>query len=99
MQIAGRGLSASPVYALQIARWTSAGITRIVVGSVTLSGAFGLSGGLSGQSYAANGSLSAVQAGDLLYLGSSGADTAVTDLAVSIVIKATQDIKQTHGMS
>jgi hypothetical protein len=100
VQLTGKGLSAVPVYQLAIARWTSAGITRIALGSaMTLAVAFGTSGGMIGQSFAANGSLSAVQAGDVLTVNSSGADTAVTDLIVSVVIKATQDIKQSHGMS
>ncbi len=94
-KFSGKGLSAVPVYQLAIARWTSAGITNIALGSaVTLAGAFGLSGGLLGATFAANSSLAAVNAGDLLVVNTSGTNTAVTDLAVAVVIKATQDIKK-----
>jgi hypothetical protein len=98
--LSGRGLSAVPVYTLAVARWTSAGITNISLGqAVTLASAFGLSGGVVGATYAASSSLAAVQTGDLLVLNTSGANTAVTDLSVAVVIKATQDIKRTFSIS
>lgn len=98
-QLSGRGLSGTPTYQLAIARWTAAGITNIAMGSaLTLAGAFGLSGGMIGATFAANGSLSAVQAGDLLVVNSGGANTAVTDLVVNVVVKATQDIVTTYGV-
>lgn len=98
-KFSGKGLSATPVYQLAISRWTSAGKTGIALGSaITLAGAFGLSGGLLGATFASNSSLAAVQAGDLLVVNTSGADTAVTDLAVAVVIKASQDIKNSYDM-
>lgn len=98
-KFSGKGLSATPVYQLAIARWTSAGITNIALGSaVTLAGAFGLSGGLLGATFASNSSLAAVQAGDVLVVNTSGANTAVTDLVVGVVIKATQDIKRSFDI-
>ena len=97
-RFSGRGLSSTPSYQLAVARWNSTGVTVIPVGSaVTLAAAFGVSGGVIGATFASNGSLSAVQAGDLLYVLSTGANTAVTDLAVSVVIKATQDIKKSFN--
>lgn len=98
-QLSGKGLSGAPTYQLAIARWTSAGITNIAMGSaLTLAGAFGLSGGLIGATFSASGSLSAVQAGDVLVVNSGGANTAVTDLVVNVVVKATQDIKTSFGV-
>lgn len=99
MKVSGRGLSGTPVYQLAVHRWTSAGITGIALGSaITLAGAFGLSGGAIGSTYAASNTLSAVQAGDLLTINSSGANTAVTDLVVGVVIQATQDIKKSFDV-
>lgn len=99
LKISGRGLSATPVYQLALHRWTTAGKTGIALGGgLTLTGAFGLSGGVIGTTYAAASSLAAVQAGDLLTINSSGADTAVTDLVVAVVLKATEDIKKSFDI-
>jgi len=99
MRLSGRGLSGAPVYQLAVARWTSAGITNIALGSaVTLATAFGVSGGAIGISISASSTLAALQAGDLLVLNTSGANTAVTSLVVSAVMQAAQDIKKTHGL-
>jgi hypothetical protein len=98
LKVAGLGLSGAPTYALDILRWTSAGATVITLATVTLAGAFGLSGGAIGATFAANSSLAAVQAGDLLLVRSGVANTAVTHLAVATVIKATQDIKKTFDI-
>ncbi len=99
-RITGTGLSGTPVYNVLISRWTSAGVTTINPGSaLTLASAFGVSGGAIGASYAINSSLAAVQAGDLLSLVSSGANTAAAQLIGSFVIKATQDIKSSFGLS
>lgn len=96
-QVTGKGLSAVPVYQLAVARWTTAGITGVAFGSaLTLSAAFGLSGGVIGASF--NSASYALQAGDLLMLNSSGANTAVADSAIAVVIQATQDIKQNCGI-
>lgn len=95
----GKGLSGAPAYQLSISRWTSGGVTSIALGSaVTLPIAFGTSGGMLGATFASNSSLAAVQAGDVLVVNSTGANTAVTDLIVSVVIKATQDIKKTFDI-
>lgn len=99
-KLAGWGLSSVPSYSVQIHRWTSAGSTVIGVGSgLTLAVAFGVSGGMVGETYAANGSLTALQAGDVLVLKSAGANTAASALVADFVIKATQDIKKTHDIS
>lgn len=96
-KLSGKGLSATPVYQLAIARWTSAGITNYALGSaITLAAAFGTSGGLLGATF--NTGSYGVQAGDLLVVNTSGANTAVTDLVVGVVIKATQDIKKSFDV-
>ncbi len=96
-QVSAKGLSATPVYQLAVNRWTTAGITGFVIGSgITVAGAFGLSGGLQGASFVST-SYAAI-AGDMLVINSSGANTAATDVAVAVVIQATQDIKTTYGI-
>lgn len=96
-QLGAVGASASPVYQMALRRWTTAGVTTFTVGNaVTLLGTFGVSGGLQGISFVSTSF--AVQMGDHLVLNSSGANTAVTDLSVGVVIQATQDIKQNYGI-
>lgn len=98
--LSGLGLSGAPTYNVEIWRWTSAGLTVINPGSaITLAAAFGVSGGLIGATYAANSSLAALQVGDVLALKSGGANTAVTQLVGAFVVKATQDIKQSHSIT
>lgn len=97
--LAGWGLSGAPAYTVQIHRWTTAGSTVIAPGSaISVAVAFGVSGGLVGETYASNSSLAAVQVGDVLVLKSSGANTASSALVANFVIKATQDIKKTHSI-
>ena len=97
--VAGWGLSGTPAYTVQIHRWTSGGATVIAPGSaITFAVAYGVSGGLSGETYNAASSLAAVQVGDVLVLKSSGANTASLALVANFVIKATQDIKKTHSI-
>ena len=99
LKITAKGLSATPVYQLAISRWTSGGVTGIALGTaVTIAGAFGLSGGALGATYAFSSSVASVQAGDLLVLNTSGANTAATDVAVGVVIQATQDIKKSFDV-
>lgn len=99
MVLTGKGLSGAPTYNLVVSRWTSAGQTTFAVGSaITLAGAFGLSGGVIGATYASNSSLAALQRGDALQVISGGSNTAVTGLLVSCVIKATQDIKKSFDI-
>lgn len=98
-KVSGLGLSGTPTYNVEIHRWTSGGATQIAPGSaITLSVAFGVSGGAIGSTYAANSSLAALQAGDLLVVKSGGANTASTGLVASFVIKATQDIKKSFDI-
>ena len=97
--VAGWGLSGTPAYTVQIHRWTTAGSTVIAPGSaITVAVAFGVSGAMVGETYAASSTLAAVQAGDILVLKSSGANTASSALVANFVIKATQDIKKTHSI-
>jgi len=98
-KVTGAGLSGTPTYNVEIQRWTSAGLTVINPGSaITLPIAFGVSGPALGATYAANSSLAALQAGDLLSIKTGGANTAVLNLAAAFVIKATQDIKKSHDI-
>lgn len=98
-KISANGLSGTPAYNVEIHRWTSAGLTVIAPGSaITVAGAFGLSGGAQGATYAANSSLAALLAGDLLCLKSSGANTAALQVVASFVIKATQDFKKSFDI-
>lgn len=96
-QLGAVGASGSPVYQMAVRRWTTAGVTTYTIGSaVTLLGTFGVSGGVQGISF--NSSSFPLQSGDHLVLNSSGANTAVTDLSVGVVIQATQDIIQKFGI-
>lgn len=98
-KVAGKGLSGTPTYDVEIHRWTSAGVTVIAPGSaITMAVAFGVSGGAIGATYAAASSLAAVQAGDVLVVKSGGANTASTGLVAAFVLKATQDIKKSFDI-
>jgi len=98
--IAGLGVSGSPHFTPSVRRWTAAGVTQFAIGgAVTLAASFGVSGSVVGATYAMNSSLAALQAGDVLYLTSGGANSAVgAGTLVDFVIKATQDIKTTHDI-
>lgn len=97
LQVGGRGLSGTPWFQLNAYRFTSGGLTVIPLGSaLTLPADLGISSAPVGATYV--GGSYVVQAGDELGLVSGGANTAVTSLAVAVVIQATQDIKQTCGV-
>ncbi len=97
-QVGGVGVSTTPVYQMAIRRAISGGgVTTFTVGnSVTLLGTYGVSSGMQGVSFVSTSF--SVQSGDHLILNSSGANAAVTDLSVGVVIQATQDIKQNYGI-
>jgi len=97
--IAATGLSAVPVYHVEIQRWTSTGVTVFNPGgNITLAVGYGVSGGVVGETYAASSTLSNVYVGDVLALQSAVADAAAGQLIVNYVIRATQDFKKTQSI-
>lgn len=94
------GISGVPAVNVLINRWTSAGVTVISPGaSIVISGEFGVSGSVFGETYAANSSLATLQVNDLLtlrHVGGTGA--ADNQLFAQFVIAATQDIKQSQDI-
>lgn len=100
IRVAAEGLSGAPTYAMRIQRFIAgAGITAIAGGATTLTAtAFGTSGLQSMVLAAAGSTLLNLLAGDIITLTSGGANTAATNLSVSVVVKATQDIKTQFGI-
>lgn len=98
VKLFARGLSGLPTYQLAIQRATAGGITGIPLGSaIALTAAFGVTNAV-GATFAPNSSLAAVVPGDMIIVNSGVANTAVTDLVVDVVIRATQDIKKTFDI-
>jgi hypothetical protein len=100
VKVAVSGLSGSPTYDLRIQRFIpGAGATVLNPGSTTLTGtAFGTSGIQSFLLQGAGGSLVQLLANDVLTITSATANTAVTNMAVGVVIQALQDIKTLFGV-
>lgn len=100
IRVAAAGLSGSPTYAMTVQRFiTGAGLTAITGGATTLTAvAFGTSGIQSMVMAASGSTLLNLLAGDVIALTSGAANTAVTNLSVSAVIKAVQDIKTSFGI-
>lgn len=100
---AAYGLSGSPQYMVRAQRWLGTGVTVIDLGisNITVAIAPGISGGAQGWSglRTLGSSLLLLQAGDILSLVSSGANTAAADVAVSLVVQKVQDIVQHYGLS
>ncbi len=94
IKVACQGVSGSPTYDLRVWRFiVGTGVTTIAGGATTLTGqAMGTSGIQAVVLAAAGSSFLNLQAGDVLTLTSGTASTAVTGLAVDVVIQATQDI-------
>ena len=89
------GLSGATVYSLNIYRINSAGATTIGLGATLTA--------LSGVTFAQGisftlGATVLLQAGDLLTLNSGVANTAVTDLHLTVITKALQDVKTFFGV-
>lgn len=93
------GLSGSPTHRIDIMRFIpGTGVTVITglfnvtpVTAVGTSGVFGMS--------LIGGSSFLLQANDVLFLTPGGANSAVVQTEINIVIQAIQDIKQTHNLS
>lgn len=103
-QIAAFGLSGAPSYAIAVQRFIpGAGLTAITVavGASNVPPDFGTSGvGISAMILPAAGStLLNLLANDVVYFVSGVANTAATYLAISLVLKPTQDIKYNFGLS
>ena len=100
---AAYGLSGSPQYNLKVNRFTSGGATSISVGisNITIAAAVGVSGGAQGWSGLATlgSTLLSLQAGDVLVVGTAGANTAADDLSIALVVQKSQDIVQHFGLS
>jgi hypothetical protein len=104
-QIAAFGLSGAPNYTITINRFIAgAGATAIVVGTGTSNtpSAFGTSGvaatGASGLVMVWGSTLMSLLPNDVIMFTSGVANTAVTGLAISLVIKPVQDIKVHFGL-
>lgn len=99
--LSATGLSASPAYALRILRFiVGTGITTInPTNNTGVPPEFGTSGSISMSLLAAGNTLLTLLAGDVMTLTSSVSNSAVTNLAVAIVIKETQDIVSTLGIT
>jgi len=104
-QIAAFGLSGAPNYALVINRFIAgAGATAITIatGTSNVPSAFGTSGvaatGASGINMLWGSTLAYLLPNDVIMVQSGVANTAVTGLAVTLVVKPIQDIKVHFGL-
>lgn len=95
LQVIGFGLSGTPAMNLDVTRYNAAGVTTItgVISAYTVLGA--TISAQAGATVSSGASLVQLQANDVISLRSSGANTAATSLAVTLVLQALQDIK-TH---
>lgn len=96
------GLSGSPQYNLKVSRFTSGGATSISVGisNITIAVAAGVSSSSQGWSglNTLGSTLLQLQSGDVLVVGTAGANTAVDDLSIAVVVQKSQDIVQHFGL-
>lgn len=100
-QLTAFGLSGAPTYALVLNRFiVGAGFTAITiaVGTSNVPSAFGTSGSRAMVLPASGSTLLNLQANDVLLYQSGVADTAVTGLNISLVLKPIQDIKTQFGV-
>lgn len=100
IRVAAQGLSGSPAWSIQKGVfYPGAGLTlNAIIGSYTVV-AYGTSGLQRCSLLAAGSTLLNMAAGDELFLVPSGANSAVADAVVSVVIQATQDIKSYFGVT
>lgn len=101
--LAPNTISGAPTVAIDIKRFTAAGLTQIAYVSTTLAvTAFGLSAAYQSISLAGPGTtLAQLQAGDVICVNQlfSGGNVAAGNMVVTAVLQATQDIKQHFGYS
>jgi len=99
-EIAAFGLSGAPTYALVLNRFIAgAGFTAITiaVGTSNVPSAFGTSGSFSMVLPASGSTLLNLLENDVLMYQTGVANTAVTAVAISLVLKPIQDIKTQFG--
>lgn len=93
------GISGSPTHRIDVMRFIVGTGVTVITGlfNVTPATAVGTSG-VFGMSLI-GGSSFLLQTNDVLFLTPAGANSAVVQSNINIVIAAIQDIKQTHGLS
>lgn len=100
VRVAAHGLSGSPTYQLAVNRFiTGAGLTTMTAAATLLTAtAFGTSGLQSVVLAASGSSFLNLMAGDVVFMASGAANTAVNSISVAVVLKALQDIKTNFGV-
>jgi hypothetical protein len=97
------GLSGAPAYAFNVLRFTAGGATVMALGVSTFipGAALGVSKGLEGWSgiRAAGSSLLLLQAGDVVCVTSSVANTSAEKLIVDLIVKKTADLVSHYGLA
>lgn len=95
-QAAAFGVSGSPAHSLWVYRF-SGGFTSLgAIGQTLAVQGYGTSGAQAFSLFAGTSIL--LQAGDLIALYTQGSNAAVDSVTVSLVLKATQDIKTSFGV-
>ncbi len=91
------GLSGAPNHSLWIQRFiVGTGLTSINVGVSLVAATFGTSGS---QGFSVSAGVTyPLQANDVIMLSTAAANTAATSVAITLVIKALQDIKTHFGV-
>lgn len=99
-RVAAKGISGSPTLLLKVDRFiVGAGSTVIAGGATSLAvQAVGTSGIQSVVLAASGSSFLSLQQGDVVTATTAGANSAVDNLSVSLVIQAIQDIKSSFGV-
>lgn len=101
--VAANSVSGAPVIAIDIKRWSGAGVTTIAYAGSTLTvTAHGISTAYQSVSLAAAGStLLSLQAGDVIVVNQlfSGGNVSAANMVVTAVLQATQDIVEHFGVN
>lgn len=96
--VVAKGISGAPNLQLWCSRFIAgAGHTQILVGASLAVPEFGLSGGAT--FVPVTSGITYLQAGDVLSVVNTGANTATVAVTVTLALKALQDIKQSFGVS
>ena len=99
-RVAAKGISNTPTVQLKVDRFiVGVGATTISGGATTLTlQAVGTSGIQSVVLAAAGSSFLSLQQGDVITATTAGANSAVDDLSIGVVLQAIQDIKSSFGV-